>query len=599
MSNDIDINQIAANVISTQVDNLIEAMRETTSRVTERFSISLRGKWDKFVKESLKRHSFSRSFFHRSEPVYIYSFYVPIGVRSNTISIPAASAEPLFAVSPRLIIQGSGGCGKSVLTRHLLLGILRANTKIPLLIELRELNKRDVPLITLIQEALKQGGLELSDGTILHLLSKGLLALLFDGFDELYGKLRDNASSSIKDLAAECPKAWMLVTSRPDSEFQGWTDFMTFDAAPLTLAQAVELVDKTPVESELKSRFIDDLQKSLFEKHKSFLSNPLLLSIMLLTYHDSAEIPTKLSVFYSQAYEALFHRHDAWKGGFQRERRSGLDIHDFARGFSAFSLLTYDRGLFSFSRGIAVQVAKQASEFVHVNFDANDFLQDAIQATCLLIEDGFQLAYSHRSFQEYFAARFIAEATPDVKGPLLERFGSKVRTDTVVALLHEIQPEFVETVYLLPRIDSFLKELRIMRLPITRAAHVRFLRKYFSHFNFKPNGTYSCYTATKTDAMFEVMRFAIHQCGYLTDLGDFLEVKYDLRGPLGKHHSPDQIVTVAANSLTVRHPVARELYVHGMFFSNRLLELLFEIRAAILRKRTSTERSLEELLTGA
>ena len=92
---------------------------------------------------------------------------------------------------------------------------------------------------------------------------------------------------------------------------------------PLDLASAVELVRKLPFDDPVKERFVADLHGGLFKSHESFLSNPLLLSIMLLTYSDIAHIPTKLSIFYTQAYESLFQKHDALKGGFRGSGAAG------------------------------------------------------------------------------------------------------------------------------------------------------------------------------------------------------------------------------------------------------------------------------------
>src|SRR6185503_8614326 len=131
------------------------------------------------------------------------------------------------------------------------------------------------------------------------------------------------------------------------------------------LDQACELVQKLPFESEFTSKFLKDLRDTLFAKHNSFLSNPLLLSIMLLTYGQSADIPNKLNVFYNQAYEALFQRHDALKGAFQRDRSTGLDIQDFAKVFAAFSLQTYDKRVFQMSKTQAIDYLEGAKKILN------------------------------------------------------------------------------------------------------------------------------------------------------------------------------------------------------------------------------------------
>lgn len=175
---------------------------------------------------------------------------------------------------------------------------------------------------------------------------------------------------------------------------------------------ATELVRRLPEDEELKEKFISDLHKDLFNRHKSFLSNPLLLSIMLLTYGISADIPKKLSIFYNQAYEALFQRHDAIKGGFQRDRHCDLDIQDFSRVFSAFCILTLDKRLFQFSRSDAISYLDKAKDLVNITVNSEDFLEDLLQSICFLVEDGLLLVFAHRSFQEYFSAKFICDAVP-------------------------------------------------------------------------------------------------------------------------------------------------------------------------------------------
>jgi hypothetical protein len=80
------------------------------------------------------------------------------------------------------------------------------------------------------------------------------------------------------------------MSSRPDQELEGWPGFALIRLMPLTLQLAHDLVDLLPFEVEIKTKFQNDLRKELFAKHESFLSNPLLLSIMLLTYGQSAAL---------------------------------------------------------------------------------------------------------------------------------------------------------------------------------------------------------------------------------------------------------------------------------------------------------------------
>ena len=193
-----------------------------------------------------------------------------------------------------------------MMMRHLFLDTISAKEKVPVFIELRELNQTQLSLLEYIKQTLSSNHFALDDEYIERALRAGHFVLFFDGFDEVALALRKSVSDQIRQIAKSFDLNTIVVSSRPDHEFSGWQSFSVLQINPLTKDQACELIEKLPFDPELKSKFLKDLRGSLFEKHESFLSNPLLLSIMLLTYGMSADIPNKLRVFYNQAYEALF-----------------------------------------------------------------------------------------------------------------------------------------------------------------------------------------------------------------------------------------------------------------------------------------------------
>ena len=246
----------------------------------------------------------------------------------------------------------------------------------------------------------------------------------------------------------------------------------------------MELVQKLPFDDPVKERFIDSLHNGLYEEHESFLSNPLLLSIMLLTFSDIAHIPSKLSIFYQQAYESLFQKHDALKGGFQRDRCTRLDIQDFERVFSAFCVQSYDQRQFSFTRSQALQCFDQARNISCLEFDSEGVLQDSMQAVCLMIEDGLEIGFAHRSFQEFFVAKFISSSPPNIKGKLVERFARSGGGDAVLQLLFEIDHYAVEKHYLLPSINK-IKTLVKFKRTIGVTHFLRYLEIMFKSFRIR------------------------------------------------------------------------------------------------------------------
>lgn len=55
-----------------------------------------------------------------------------------------------------------------------------------------------------------------------------------------------------------------------------------------------------------------------------------------------------------------------------------------------------------------IGIARQ-KRVVEVNFDSMDFLIDLTNSVCMLIHDGLEYRFSHRSFQEYFAALYTVQ----------------------------------------------------------------------------------------------------------------------------------------------------------------------------------------------
>lgn len=406
----------------------------------------------------ISKYSRAKTFLIRSEPEYLYEFYVPASVeRRGTERIERVDITKLKAISQRVIITGSGGSGKTILLKHLLLDTLVSGTCFPVLVELRNLNEnQDRTLDSEILETLRDNEFDLDEKYIKKSFSEGLFVLLLDGFDEVQFSRRKSLEREIKrfSITNDCQ---IIITSRADASLQSWERFTNVSISDLTLDEACDLVSKIKFDKDIKARFSASLKSGLFESHKFFLSNPLLLSIMLLTYGDSADIPKRQSSFYMQAYEALFQQHDALKSSFKRDRNTDLDIYEFSRLFSAFSMVSYEERAFSFSRTSALKYAKKAVEITGLGrVNPDGFIDDAKQAVCLLMEEGLELAYAHRSFQEFFAARFISESEESWQKVLIQRITDRKHSalvrDNVIGLLHEMSPLAVEKFFLIPKL---------------------------------------------------------------------------------------------------------------------------------------------------
>lgn len=120
-------------------------------------------------------------------------------------------------------------------------------------------------------------------------------------------------SNEIKAVANKYSDNKYILSSRPTDDFIGWNDFIEAECMQLNKDQALSLIKKLDFDENVKKNFYRELNNVLYEKYSSFASNPLLLTIMLLTYDNRASIPDKLNDFYEQAFATLFNMHDATK----------------------------------------------------------------------------------------------------------------------------------------------------------------------------------------------------------------------------------------------------------------------------------------------
>lgn len=193
---------------------------------------------------------------------------------------------------------------------------------------------------------------------------------------------------------------------------------------------------------------------------------------MLLTYEEFAEIPQKMHVFYGQAFDTLFRRHDAQKEQFDRDTYSNLAREDFKTCFAAFCALSYLTQQFSFDDGALLRVATRAVEYARQtsdnfnNVNGTQLIADLRESVCMLQPDGTETTFVHRSFQEYFAADFAVNANGKDKRRILDQYAVRAG-DSVLPMALEMSRGAVEQEWVLPSLESLETEFDFSNEEIT------------------------------------------------------------------------------------------------------------------------------------
>ncbi len=347
--------------------------------------------------------------------------------------------------------------------KHLFLNTIETTSFIPVLIELRAFNiceVREISVYQSIYKSLCDNGFGLSEEYFEYSMKEGGYIIFFDGYDEVNRDKTEKITSEIKSLSEKYGENKYFLSSRPSEEFIGWNDFCEVETLKLSKEQALSLVKKIEFDEVVKNTFYNELDNSLYEKYESFASNPLLLNIMLLTFQKHASIPERLNDFYEEAFVTLFNVHDATKDSYVRDIRSGLGCEDFKLIFSYICFKSYFNGEFEFSEArLRSHIQQAKTKFDRFNFTIEDFQEDLTQSVCMLIKEGLRYRFSHRSFQEYFAAWYTCKLVDDVQSKLLLSWikeSDSVLSDSYFTMLFDLQSEKVNKIVICP----ILKEVQ-------------------------------------------------------------------------------------------------------------------------------------------
>jgi NACHT domain-containing protein len=415
----------------------------------EKLAAELELGFKKLTQRTLERCAKVKTLLHRYEPIEIERAYVHPTIGFARTEADQAAFLKLFQQHARIVITGMAGSGKSMFLRYLYVTLCRAPIgRIPIFVEMRHLNNVDASLLGYMLHQISSLIRGFSQTQLEYCLAQGKFVLMLDGLDEVEHTLRDQISNQILELTFKYPKTLVLLSSRPLDRFSSWNEFYVGEILPLNKTQVNELIMKIDYDETSKNKFLKEVNSSIYDTHEEFLSNPLLCTMMLMTFEEFAEIPSKMHVFYEQAFNVLYSKHDATKASFKRKFYTALSVDDFKRVLTTFCLFSYIDRKVSFSEEMARKYVKKAVLYEAVSVDEQMFVNDLQESICLFLEDGDSLSFLHRSFQEYFSALFLAQRDVPQIGKIIELVVGSVREDNVISMLIDMnRPAFEAKFY--------------------------------------------------------------------------------------------------------------------------------------------------------
>ena len=135
----------------TVSNRAINAIVDFSKKKFGKAQVSLGTAFTLYLKNARQRYNQIKTIATGTEPRLIFHdeskpseepLYVQLWVKYRKKSYPTTTAKPLLAIKNHLLIEGTGGAGKSMLMRYLFLDTSYKGGYVPILLELRRIGNQ-------------------------------------------------------------------------------------------------------------------------------------------------------------------------------------------------------------------------------------------------------------------------------------------------------------------------------------------------------------------------------------------------------------------------------------------------------------------------
>lgn len=425
-----------------------------------------------YIESQKNKFEYGKTFLFKEEQVKFMDIYMPLFLSSGNQKYTIEWIEDLYVNKGFTAIIGNAGSGKSMQIRYIFLRALYQRIKIPIFIELKALNDYEGGggVEEYISERIIKLNLSKNKDILNKLFESGHFLFLLDGYDEIYSKKKQKITHDLEEFIDRYSQNWFVLTSRPEAGLESFPRFNNNTILGLEENQ-VEIFIKKQCdilkEDEFRDRVLNTIKDAKINDIKEYLSNPLLLSMFLFTYRNYPQLPNKKSKFYWNVYDTLVTKHDSFtkRGGWQHERRSDLKNEEFKLILMWFSYIALFDEKFKFDKKYFLDKLAKIKKNLNINFDSDLFIYDVNVSLNLIILDGLEYTFVHKSLQEYFSVLLIAEQTEDVKKKIYKdkfenfNFLNLGTARNVFSLCMEMDKYYFIKYFLLHHLDNILSEI--------------------------------------------------------------------------------------------------------------------------------------------
>ena len=408
------------NLMNKAVDSLMHMLHEKDEKIT----IESGAAFEMYLHNAYDALNWKRTLASGDESLCIIgenNMYVDIGACYTTPDdkehdVDTSNVKTILSANDRedkIIVDGTGGAGKSMLMRYLFVDTVSRNAGdyVPVYMELAKIkanSMHEMDIRAFVRQSMDDyGKISLSDDIFDFSLEQGGYVFLFDGFDEVKEEDANVVLDALQKFSAKYSNNAFIISSRERLPLRSLSSFQIIHTNELSKEKAIELAQKFPGHPDTISEFCKNLKDGWFKKYKEFAKNPLLLSMMFITFEQNGDISNCLPDFYQDCFDALYNKHDAvHKVGFKRTFHCDISKSEFQIVFSYFCFHTWRQEIYDFSGDEMLEWLEKSLKKQNLSVSAEDYLKDLTDSLCIITYEGHRYRFTHRSFQTYFATKY-------------------------------------------------------------------------------------------------------------------------------------------------------------------------------------------------
>lgn len=396
-----------------------------------------------------------KTIYKNDSSIDLHEFYIPTRVKNVNIQI-----NKIIDIDEKnIVLEGTVGQGKSIFMRYLTYQEARLGKRIPIFLELRKLETNQ-SLEDAVSSTIAEWIPIFSKKNFHVLAESGNLVLFLDGFDEVSRDKIKGFLNEIERWHRYYPKMQMIISSRPGDDIQNINAFKVSQLDPYKYPEQKALIDKLVQEADVRNILKESIEESNSEI-KGLLTTPLMVTLYVMIYRASSELPKTQSEFYKNIFSILSTRHDKTKPGYKREFNSSLDEVKLQEIFEHFCFTSFRKDELIFSYPRVIEIVSAYIKNKNIKSEAGDILQDFSKVVCLLPVDGLNYTFVHKSIQEYFCASFIIKKSESFKkrfySDYLNNFMVFSNMKTVIDFLKDGDRYSYNNFYYIPLLEEYIR----------------------------------------------------------------------------------------------------------------------------------------------